>query len=158
MSHRHLRIYYIDAYGHEIDRGPICSAVMPKFKMPMTRLPASRYTGPSHVHRRNYVAMLVLNEARRAKPKFHGIVLIVCPGLEAATHRSKRGRTPGHRPSLVPTNAYLGSFAAVAPTGQVVAGDVMLDTLTRAYKESIRLVHDILTRKPGEEPARGASA
>jgi hypothetical protein len=155
---RHLRIYYVDAYGHEIDRGPICSAVMPKYKMPYTRLPAKRYSGPSHSHRRNYVALIMLNESRRPKPKFHGIILIACPARETAAYRSKRRRTPGVEPFLVPTNTYIGSFAAISPMGHVVAGDLMLETLPRAYKEAFRCVRDVLTRKPGEEPARGASA
>jgi hypothetical protein len=42
--------------------------------------------------------------------------------------------------------------------GQVVAGDIMLDTLTRTLKEALTLVRDVLTRKPDQEPARGASA
>jgi hypothetical protein len=152
MSRRHLRIYYVDSSGQLIDRGPICAAVMPKFKMPLTRLPASRYTGPSHIHRRELVAMLMLHESRhQKKPKFHGVILIACPARETPAHRSKR-----LRPMMVPTNAYLGSFAAIAPTGDVVAGDTMLETLPRTLEQALRRVRDVLMRKPGEKAAGGS--
>jgi hypothetical protein len=155
MSRRHVRLYYFDAYGHEIPKA-ICSAVMPMFKMPLTRLPAKRYAGPSHQDRRELAAVLVLNERRRRQPKFSGVLVMACPARDRAAYRSQRGRTPGMRPYLVPTNSYLVSFAAISTMGQVVAGDVMAETLGRAYREGVALIREVLARRPGELPAGAA--
>lgn len=154
MSRRHLRIYYVDAHGHEIDRG-ICSAVMPQFKMPLTHLPASRYTGSAHIHRRELCAMLILHEARHQQ--FHAVILIACPSRDQAAYRSERRHRHGRLARLVPTNTYLGSFAAMEPIGRVVAGDIMTATLPRAYQQALSRVRDVLARKPGDEMAAGGA-
>ena len=154
MSGRHVRVYYFDAFGHEIPRN-ICSAVMPMYKMPISRQPARYYAGPANQHRRELAAVLALNERRRKTPKFHAVLVMACPAREKAAFCVRKKRL-GFVPHLVPTNSYLASFAAISPMGQVVAGDVMQETLGRAYREGLDLIRDVLVRRPGEAPVGAA--
>lgn len=156
MSRRHLRIHYFDDYAQPIDTAPVLSVVMPAMWMPIERprIAARECCGLSHNLRRVIVARMALHEARRRKPTFWGVMLMVCPDSRHVAHRSARARTPGLRAHLTPGNAFLASYAAVSPLGKIVVGDVMTATFREAMRETTEAVRHILMRKPGERDKR----
>jgi hypothetical protein len=155
VSGRHIRIYYFDATGQPMECGTLCSAVMPKFRMPVSRLPAQRYTPPSYVRcRRELAAAIVLKQRNRSKLLFHAVLIVACPDRASAAYRSARYM----RPHPVPTNSYLGSFAALAPAGQLVAGDVTTLTLPRARNEAMGMIQNVLRRPAVPAPATDVTA
>lgn len=152
---RHLRVFYFDDFGKEIDRSPFSSALMPATHMPFDRrLRAKDYCTLTHTLRRELAARLAIQQARRKKPLFWGVFVVVCPDRSRAAYRSKRAKTPGLRPRLSPGNAYLGSYAAISPLGKIVAGDVMTPRLRQALTEAEANIREVMMRKPGEADRR----
>ncbi len=154
MSRRYLRIWYVNEFGQEIDCSPLCSAILPRCKVPLHRRVAAEYIGACHRPRRELGVTLLFNELKRNRPLFRGIIIVACPDRRVMAARGKRARTPGIKVHLTPYNSYVGSFCAIAQTGQVVAGDLCEPTLGTAYRTGLRLVRDVLTRKPGQLSAR----
>ncbi len=148
MNRRHLRIWYINADGKEIDRSPLSSVVLPACRVPLTRKHAIVYIGASPRDRRELGVRLLFNERRRVKPFFRGVIVLACPDRRVLAVRSRRLRTTGAKVQLTPYNAYTGSYCALAPSGQVVAGDVCEPTLGMAYRCAMVCVRDILRREP----------
>ena len=151
---RHLRRYFFNDSAAEISQEPLCTAIMPAVRMPFGRKRAKDYCGLEHRLRRLLAARLVFREARRPRPYFWAVFIMVCPERRHAANRSKRGRTPGLQPRLTPGNAYMGSYAAISPLGKIVVGDVMQPSLGRAYREATAHITQIMTRKPGERERR----
>jgi hypothetical protein len=154
-SKRHLRIYQFDDYGTEIDPAPFSTAYMPATRMPFNRrLRASDYCSLTHQLRQQLAVHLALREAKRKKPLYWGVFVVVCPDRSRAAYRSKRAKTPGLQARLVPGNAYLGSYAAISPLGKIVAGDVMAPRLRQAVAEAEGMIREVMMRKPGEHDKR----
>lgn len=150
MSRRYIRIWYVDEFGMDIDQSPISSALLPRCRVPLLRRPVIEYVGATHKPRRELGVTLLFNEQKRSRPLFRGVIVVACPDRRVMAARGKRAHTPGVKVHLTPFNSYVGSFAAIAQTGQVVAGDLCEPTLGMAYRTAMQLVRDVLTRKPGQ--------
>lgn len=129
---RHLRLYRFDVAGRRIPTAGLSSALMPAAVPEGAAARAGELTFPGHEARR-LAAVDVLIAARSLRRETWGIALVCCPD------RGVRLR----RVALTPTTAYLGSFAAVAPTGLVWTGDAMreeLSDLVRYLEQCVRHV------------------
>jgi hypothetical protein len=156
-TRRHLRIWYVDADGKEIDRSPLSSVLLPMCKVPLSRRRAFEYTGAAHRERRMLAVDILCNEKKRAKPLFRGIVVLACPDRAVMVERGRQGRAPGSRMKLTPYTCYTGSCCAISTTGQLVVGELCEPTLKMAYRTAMALVREILTRK-AEQASEGKTA
>lgn len=150
-TRRHLRIWYIDAAGREIDRSPLSSVLLPMCKVPLSRRRAFEFTGAAHRDRRELCVDILCNERKRAKPLFRGIVVLACPDRRQLVERIRKMRTSSAKLKTTPYNAYVGSFCAISTTGQLVVGELCEPSLKAAYRTAAAHVREILTRKA--EPA-----
>jgi hypothetical protein len=148
MTRRHLRIWYIGPDGKEIDRSPLSSVLMPACKVPLTRKRALVYVGAAPKERRLLGVTILFNERRRTKPLFRAVVVVACPDRSTLQLRERRLRTPGLKVQITPYNAYAGSYCALSPGGQVVAGDFCEPTLGMAHKVALENVRETFRREP----------